>query len=100
MRLLALLSVLSCSPPRHATRSCVSPWDGSIADIVRRGVPASKIVVGKIITPGDGNSGYVPLSSFASFLSKAVAKYPTLAGAFGWQWGSDTKGTWAKTVAR
>lgn len=79
--------------------SCVSPWDGSIADIVRRGVPASKIVVGKIITSGDGNSGYVPLSSFASWLGKAVAKYPTLAGAFGWQWGSDTKGAWATTVA-
>jgi hypothetical protein len=32
-------------------------WDGSIADIISYGVPAHKIVVGKPVTTGDGNSG-------------------------------------------
>ena len=47
---------------------CYSPWDGSIANIVSHGVPASKIVVGKIVTPGDGNSGYVAVTQLDTML--------------------------------
>jgi hypothetical protein len=32
-------------------------------------------------------------------LKAAVQKYPTLGGAMGWQWGSDTNGKWAAELA-
>jgi hypothetical protein len=80
-------------------QSCVSPWDGSITNIVEgHGVPAEKIVVGKIVTSGDGNSGYVPPAQFASMLKAALAKFPGLGGAMGWQWGSDMSGSWIKQI--
>merc|ERR1711907_61768 len=80
--------------PSPKTPSCVNPWDGSIADIISHGVPASKIVVGKIVTPGDGNSGYVSAGQLASMLEYALSKHADLGGAMGWQWGSDTSGAW------
>ncbi len=33
-------------------------------------------------------------------LTKARALFPGLRGAFGWQWGSDTKGTWVAKLAQ
>ena len=86
--------------PDPKTPSCVNPWDGSIADLVKHGVPASKIVVGKMVTSGDGNSGYVAPSELVGMLRYALGKYPTLGGAMGWQWGSDTKGDWIAQLAK
>jgi hypothetical protein len=86
----------------HMTKfpSCVDPWDGSIHDLVsNHGVPPEKIVVGKYIAPGDGYTGYVPPAQFQTMLKAAVAAYPTLGGAMGWQWGSDTGGDWSRTLA-
>ena len=42
---------------------------------------------------------YVPGPQFATMLKAAVQKYPTLGGAMGWQWGSDTNGKWAAELA-
>jgi hypothetical protein len=49
---------------------------------------------------GDGADGYVDPATFASILAGAVQAYPTLGGAMGWQWGSDTDGSWAKVIAQ
>eukprot|EP00937_MAST-01D_sp_MAST-1D-sp2_P005822 g5822.t1 len=87
--------------PNPKTPSCVNPWDGSIADIVgKHGVPASKVLVGKIVTSGDGNSGYVAPGQLSTMLEYALKKYPTLGGAMGWQWGSDTSGAWIEQLAK
>lgn len=73
---------------------------GSITDIVKNhGVPPDKIVVGKIVTSGDGNNGWVDPATFAAILRDARRVFPSLRGAMGWQWGSDTAGAWSRTIA-
>ena len=74
-----------------------SNWDGSIADLVKKGVPSYKIVVGKPITSGDGNQG-IPKNELPGVLKYAVSKFPELAGAMGWQFGSDVNGSWIEAL--
>jgi chitinase len=80
--------------------TCTPTWNGALADIMAHGgVPASKIVVGKIIAPADGNNGWVDASTLQGIVRQALAgPAPDLAGVFGWQWGSDTSGAWIDTV--
>ena len=80
--------------------SVVPVWDGSINDIVNNhNIPQDMVVVGKIVTAGDGNNGYVAPSTLKSYLTQALEKFPSLGGVMGWQWGSDTTGAWAETMA-
>merc|ERR1712185_82892 len=84
-------------PPEHP--SCVSPLDGSITDIVRNhNIPASKVLIGKIVARADGNNGWVDVNTLAGFVSKAKAAFPDLGGVMGWQWGSDTDGKWVEAL--
>lgn len=77
--------------------TCTGVWDGSITDLVNRGIPASKIVVGKPITNGDANNGCVDPETMVQIMDYALSKYP-IAGLFGWQWGSDTDGSWINQI--
>lgn len=83
-----------------APPTCTPSWNGALTDIVQtHGIPASKLLVGKIVAQGDGNNGWVDAQTLASILKQAVTgPFPDLAGVFGWQWGSDTSGQWIDTV--
>lgn len=83
----------------HAPGSAVKVWDGSITDLVAKGVPSKKIVVGKTVNAGDGQSGNVPVDKLVPMLEYALEKFPDLAGVFGWQWGSDTQGKWIQELS-
>eukprot|EP00911_Craspedida_sp_UC1_P001402 UC1_evm5s1056 len=84
----------------NAPKSCIKVWDGSLTDLIKNhNLPPEKLVVGKIVAQGDGNAGWVDADTLASILKQARAKWPTLRGAMGWQWGSDTSGAWANTVS-
>jgi hypothetical protein len=59
---------------------------GSYDAVVKHGVvPASKVVAGAATSPANGG-GYVSLSTLQSTLRKLVAKYPSFAGAAGWEY--------------
>ena len=104
--------------PGGATPVSACPtWNGSITDIncaagctsptcpdtcpntdQSTKIPAYKIIVGKPVKLGDGNSGIVSPDDLVKLLKAGVAKFPYLGGAMGWQWASDMDGSWAKTL--
>jgi len=60
---------------------------------VKRGVPASKIVVGKPVTTGDAsNTGWIPLDKLGEYTSKAFTDFHWFAGVMFWQYSSDVGG--------
>ena len=73
--------------------------------MIRHGVvPAGKVVAGAVTNPANGG-GYVSLGTLQSTLRKLTAKYPTFAGAAGWEYfnslpgGKGSPWTWAGGVA-
>ncbi|OLE28765.1 MAG: chitinase [Actinobacteria bacterium 13_1_20CM_3_71_11] len=73
--------------------------------VIRHGVvPAGKLVAGAVTNPANGG-GYVSLGTLQSTLRKLTAKYPTFAGAAGWEYfnslpgGKGSPWTWAGGVA-
>ena len=75
-----------------------SPSPPCSLDTHPKSIPANKIVVGKPVKQGDGNSGIVAPDKLLTLLKTGIAKFPALGGVMGWQWGSDTDGSWAKTL--
>jgi hypothetical protein len=66
----------------------------SVEEIVARGVPSNKIVVGKPCTTGDAsNTGYVDSNSLGQWLTQAYNNYKWYAGIAFWQYSSDTQGS-------
>lgn len=62
-------------------------------------VPKEKLVVGKGVIPADYyNTGYVPVDDLAMYLKEGVADGYS-AGFMGWQFSSDTTGSWSETLA-
>ncbi len=80
--------------------TCSPVWNGALVDIVQtHKIPASMLVLGKIVAQDDGNNGWIDPAGLAALLKQAMAgPVPGLAGVFGWQWGSDTNGQWIDTV--
>jgi hypothetical protein len=73
--------------------------------VIRHGVvPPAKVVAGAVTNPANGG-GYVNLTTLKSTLRKLTAKYPTFAGAAGWEYFNSLPGgrgapwTWASGVA-
>ncbi len=73
--------------------------------VIRHGVvPAAKVVAGAVTNPASGG-GYVSPGTLQSTLRKLTAKYPTFAGAAGWEYFNSLPGgrsapwTWASAVA-
>ncbi|CAD7705171.1 unnamed protein product [Ostreobium quekettii] len=74
----------------------------SVMEISDKGVPLSKIVVGKPVTrAGVVNSGFVEMSHLATFYREAASKGTVPRGFMGWQWSLDARelgGRWAQTL--
>jgi hypothetical protein len=78
---------------------------GSYDAVIRHGVvPPGKVVAGATTSPANGG-GYVSLTTLKSTLKKLTAKYPTFAGAAGWEYFNSEPGgrsapwSWASGVA-
>ena len=77
----------------------------SVKEIANKGIPMSKIVIGKPITQADAaNTGYVPTGELASILQTARqsgnvwAKDEDVGGVMGWRFQSDRQGAWASQL--
>ena len=77
----------------------------SVSQIAKKGIPMSKLAVGKPVSPGDvSNTGYLPVNQLASIFQ--MAKQPNkvwsnmtyVGGIMGWKFRSDPDGTWVKTL--
>jgi hypothetical protein len=73
--------------------------------VIRHGVvPPGKVAAGALTSPANGG-GYVSLTTLRSTLKKLTTKYPTFAGAAGWEYfnsepgGRSTPWNWASGVA-
>ena len=77
----------------------------SISEIAAKGIPSSKIAVGKPITQADAaNTGFVPVTELASIIDAARqpgnvwADGGDVGGVMGWQFQSDRDGAWISTL--
>ena len=73
----------------------------SVSEIAAKGIPLSKITVGKPITQADAaNTGFVPVTDLASIIDTARqpgnvwANGRDVGGVMGWRFQSDRDGTW------
>jgi chitinase len=72
----------------------------AVKELISKGIPANKIIVGKPVTPSDAdNTGYISLSQFSQILRTATADGWN-SGFMGWQYTSDSDGNWSKTLSR
>jgi len=71
----------------------------AVAQLARR-IPKKRLVVGKGVTSGDVvNTGFVPLAQLKQYLSQGVSAGYT-AGFMGWQFSSDSDGSWSTQLAQ
>ena len=72
--------------------SATSVFSGtSVNEIIKRGVPSNKIIVGKPVTPGDAaNSGYVNSSDLGKWVSLGYQTLNWYGGVMYWQYVSDS----------
>jgi len=74
--------------------------DTAVAQMIAKGIPSSKIVVGKPITTGDAsNTGYVSVDTLRQMFQTARSSLSWNAGFMGWQFKSDTDGSWSNKLA-
>jgi chitinase len=72
----------------------------SVMEINGRGIPLSKIVVGKPVTAADAdNTGFIPVANFLQILQQAVNQTSWRAGLMDWEFSSDINGTWINELA-
>ncbi|TFK80763.1 glycoside hydrolase family 18 protein [Polyporus arcularius HHB13444] len=77
--------------------SSSSTWpQTALLQIIASGVPASKLVIGKPITSGDANNGYMSASTLASCVAQAKTKGWN-GGVMGWQY-PNGGASWIQTV--
>jgi len=71
----------------------------SVTEMVAKGIPSSKIVVGKPVTTGDAaNTGYVPVDALRQMFVQGKGVQWS-AGFMGWQYKSDTDGSWSDKLS-
>ena len=77
----------------------------SVSEIANKGIPLSKIAVGKPITQADAaNTGFVPADQLASIIQTARqagnvwATDADVGGVMGWKFQSDRQGTWVSQL--
>jgi hypothetical protein len=73
----------------------------SVGEIAAKGIPMSKIAMGKPITQADAaNTGFIPVTDLASIIDTARqpgnvwANGRDVGGVMGWRFQSDRDGTW------
>jgi chitinase len=70
----------------------------SVHELMSKGIPASRILVGKPVTTGDAtNTGYVPVNTLAGLFSQAKGNGWS-SGFMGWQYIHDTDGSWSEKL--
>ena len=77
----------------------------AVQQIVDKGIPLEKIVVGKPVTQGDAaNTGYVAPDALAGIFSEARQSgapwQTTVGGVMTWQFKSDTNGDWIQRMLK
>jgi chitinase len=73
--------------------SSIARWAGSsLNEMIKSGIPASKIVLGKPATVGDGNNGWMSASDLDSAISHNYPYNGWKTGVMFWQYSSDTNG--------
>ncbi|MCG7586389.1 hypothetical protein, partial [Photobacterium sp. OFAV2-7] len=80
------------------------PNSTSIESITTQGVPASKILLGKPVTPDDvgvpGHStGFLSLSELRKIIRQAQHQHILFGGVMGWKVDSDKNGEWGKEIS-
>ena len=71
----------------------------AVKQIAANNVDKTKLVVGKGVKPEDYfNTGYVPVNDLATYLKQGVTDGFS-AGFMGWQFSSDSTGSWSETLA-
>jgi len=72
----------------------------ALQEISAKGIPLSRIVIGKPVTSGDAsNTGFVPVGTLAAMYRQAVGSIGWNSGFMGWQFKSDADGSWSKQLA-
>jgi len=67
----------------------------AVQELVSKGIPISRIVVGKPVTSGDAaNTGYVQVNALQAMLKSGKSS-----GYMGWQYVSDRDGSWSSILA-
>ena len=78
-----------------------SEFNGTaIKEIIARGIPSRKIVIGKPIKPSDAsNTGWISMEDLGKFVIQGNNKLGWYAGIMHWQYPSDKTGEAIKTCA-
>lgn len=72
----------------------------AVKEIIKRGVPGKKLVVGKPVTPSDAtNSGWMELSVLGEASTRAYNEMEWYAGVMFWQYPSDLTGEGIRKAA-
>ncbi|MEO5335308.1 MAG: glycoside hydrolase family 18 protein [Magnetospirillum sp. WYHS-4] len=77
----------------------------AVKQLIAAGIPQTRIVIGKPMTPGDaapGNTGYMPVENLVGCLDYAIHAGSRPRGVMTWQWNTDNLGlnaTWSQAVA-
>ena len=72
----------------------------SVTEIIKRGIPSNKIVIGKPVTPGDAaNTGYVRSDDLGQWVATGYQSLKWYAGIMYWQYVSDADGSAIKNSA-
>jgi len=72
----------------------------SVQEMINKGIPASKILIGKPPTPGDvDNTGLVTAANLASWITTACQNGIVVGGAMTWQYPDDISGSFMNPVA-
>lgn len=73
----------------------------SVKEIISKGIPAKKIVIGKPVTSNDvGNSGWMDLGILGDGALKAYTDMKWYGGIMLWQYASDLNGTGIKKAVQ
>ena len=78
--------------------SCPSFPGTSVKEIVRYGVPASVLVVGKPLETADAGNGYVSPSLLHTYIQSAVAAGISVPGVMAWSWDTTQGPAWIAAV--
>jgi chitinase len=78
-------------------QSCSTFPHTSVGEIISNGVVANKIVIGKPVTTGDANNGYLEASAFGNLLRSAIQNGFKIGGYMGWKWEPAAQ-TWPSSI--
>ena len=69
-----------------------SSTGSSVSEIIAKGVPANKIVIGKVATQSDTRNGFVSNTVLGSWIATFSQKVTPIKGVSLWEFSSDMEG--------